>query len=303
MRQEAVLDPYVDVETGQPIGPEFGRCDHERQCGYDNRPTGNDLGNKSLWVSGNKCYKAFRPGTELNLANCISQKVWMKTITCSGSNKLFLFLSHLWGEDRVCEVFRRYNVGTMDLWNWYGCAVFWQIDQNFVCRTGKIMEYGIKIDESGREIDVNRVKEQLEDGSERPHVMFYHSLGAQDFLFRQCLFGEHLLSQYPNKIVNLVESEKTAIICTINKPDELFLATGGIQNLRQETIGVLRNRKTVVFPDKGSAYDVWCEKVKNVMYGYNVKVSNYLQDNEEIEDGKDIADLVIKRKVYGRKNG
>jgi hypothetical protein len=35
----------------------------------------------------------------------------------------------------------------------------------------------------------------------------------KDWQLTQCLFGEHLLPQHPDKAVALVESEKTAIIC------------------------------------------------------------------------------------------
>lgn len=68
-------------------------------------------------------------------------------------------------------MFRRYHVGTMDLWGWKGCCIFWQIDKEFVCRTGKIMDFYIKTDSQGNEIDVKRVKEKDGD-NERPHVMF-----------------------------------------------------------------------------------------------------------------------------------
>lgn len=153
-----------------------------------------------------------------------------------------------------------------------------------------------KTDGQGNEIDVKRVKEKDGD-NERPHVMFYHSLHARDFLFRQCLFGEHLLSQYPDKVVNLVESEKTAIICAVNKPDELFVATGGLQNLRPEVIDVLKDRKTVAFPDKGQAFDTWSKKIDGMMMKSRIKVSDYLQSVENVGDGDDVADLIINNKV------
>lgn len=288
--------PYIDVETGTIVGSQFGRCDHERTCGYHNPPKGKDVGERDVWTSGNKCLKEFKPPENPNMINYIPFGDFAKTVNPDNRNTLFKFLSYLWGEERVSDIFRRYYVGTMDLWSWSGCCIFWQIDKNFVCRTGKIMDFGIKRDESGEMIDVKRVKEKTGDNDEKPHVMFYHSLNGNDFLLRQCLFGEHLLSSYPDKTVNLVESEKTAIICSINRPDKLFVATGGLQNLRFDVVSVLRERKTIAFPDKGSAYDVWKEKVGNMMMD-NIKVSDYLQDIEDVGDGDDIADLIIKNKV------
>ena len=40
----------------------------------------------------------------------------------------------------------------------------------------------------------------------------------KDWQLTQCLFGEHLLPQRPDKTVALVESEKTAIICAALMP-------------------------------------------------------------------------------------
>lgn len=292
------LTPYIDVETGSVVGDEFGRCDHERTCGYDKRPTGKDIGDRDLWTSGNKCIRAYRPPVQPDVANYIPFNEFAKTIYPNEQNALFLFLSSIWGKDRVSEIFRRYYVGTMDLWGWKGCSIFWQIDKDFVCRTGKIMEFGIKKDESGKWIDIKRVKEKISEDEERPHITFYHSLKSRDFLFRQCLFGEHLLSVYPkDKVVNLVEAEKTAIICAVNKPDELFMATGGLQNMRSEVVNAIRDRRVVAFPDKGSAYDVWKNKISSIMPGSKVKISNYLQDMTELEDGADVADLIIMNKI------
>ena len=49
----------------------------------------------------------------------------------------------------------------------------------------------------------------------------------ESWTLTQCLFGEHLLKQYPKKVVALVESEKTAVICAGLMPRFLWLATGG----------------------------------------------------------------------------
>lgn len=298
--KERCLTPYIDVKTGEPVGDQFGRCDHERTCGYDNRPTGRDVGDKELWVSNNDCHKAFRIPNKPDVANFIPYEEFAKTINPKGDNNtLFQFLSFLWGNDRVSDIFRRYNIGSMDLWGWRGCSIFWQMDKDFICRTGKIMEFYIKTDEKQRWIDVKRVK-----GDDYSHVTFYHSLKGRDFIFKQCLFGEHLLNFYPeDKVVNIVEAEKTAIICAINKPNELFLATGGLQNFRPEVMSVLRGRKINAFPDKGDANRIWKEKIYKSLPGLKITVSDYLQGLDDLNDGDDIADLIIKNKVKALYDG
>lgn len=298
--KERCLTPYIDVKTGNPVGSEFGRCDHERKCGYDNRPTGKDIGERELWISNNDCHRAFKKPDQPDIANHIPYSEFALKINPNESNTMFKFLSHYWDRNLVSDIFRRYNVGTIDLWKWEGCSIFWQVDKEFICRTGKIMEYYIKEDETGKWIDIKRVKEG-ED--EKPHVTFYHSLKGSDFVFRQCLFGEHLLNFFPqDKTVNIVEAEKTAIICSINRPDELFLATGGLQNFRPEVMSVLRGRNIVAFPDKGDAATMWKEKVNKSLPGYKIKVSEHLQELTELNDGEDIADLIIKRRIENGSN-
>ena len=288
------LTPYVDVVTGEPVGPEFGRCDHERTCGYNRYPSGKDLGDRPIWVSSNEVKKSFLKPKEGEVANFITYQELLPYNSNLGENTLYRFLSHLFDPYLVESVFRRYMVGTMDLWSWKGCAVFWQIDKDFVCRTGKVMHYEVR-EQDGKWVDVKRVKEG-ED--ETPHVMYYHALKGRDYLLRQCLFGEHLLNAFPeDKTVNVVEAEKTALICAINKPDELFLATGGLQNLRAETMQVLKGRRVVLFPDKGDASKVWKEKVdKNLPY-YNIKISDSINHLDLIGDGDDLADYIIKKKL------
>lgn len=288
---EHCLTFYIDVKTGRPVGDEFGRCDHERRCGYDRRPTGKDVGDKELWASNNEVYKAFQMQVNPDVTNFIPDNEFRKTIWPGDNNKLFAFMAEKWGYGKTSELFLKYNVGTMDLWGWKGCAVFWQVDENFVCRTGKIMEY--KRTEDGN--DIKRVKEDY------PHVTFYHSLHGGDYALRQCLFGEHLLNFYPkDTVVHLVESEKTALICSISKPGALFLATGGLQNLRPEVMRPLLHRPVIAYPDKGEAFDVWSEKIKKNLFQHTITVSDSLQKMDEIGDGEDMADFIIKRMIKNK---
>ncbi|MDD3946132.1 MAG: DUF6371 domain-containing protein, partial [Bacteroidales bacterium] len=111
----------------------------------------------------------------------------------------------------------------------------------------------------------------------------------------QCLFGEHLLKQYPFKPVALVESEKTAVICSAFWPEYIWLATGGKSQLN-DRLQVLRNRKVVAFPDV-DGYLEWKEKLSQVR-GLDIAVSDVLEKNATFEDRAnhvDIADLLIRQ--------
>ena len=64
----------------------------------------------------------------------------------------------------------------------------------------------------------------------------------------QCLFGEHLLTRYLERIVALVEAEKTVVIGAGFIPEYVWLATGGRSGVN-DRVDILKNRKILVFAD------------------------------------------------------
>ena len=59
-------------------------------------------------------------------------------------------------------------------------------------------------------------------------IMKKRQLLPEDYNLVQCLFGEHLLRIYPDRIVVLVESEKSALIASGVYPNYIWLATGKV---------------------------------------------------------------------------
>ena len=119
---------------------------------------------------------------------------------------------------------------------------------------------------------------------------------------QQCLFGEHLLNYPENtgKTIAIVESEKTAIVCSILLPDYVWLSRGrktGAKWYLPEVHKCLIGRKVILFPDLG-AFDAWQEEAEKLNYqGCNVIVNRYLEEQATEEDrkaGYDIADLLIR---------
>ena len=119
------------------------------------------------------------------------------------------------------------------------------------------------------------------------------SLGVKtSSLIDEAVMG--LLTKYAERVVCLVEAEKTAIICAGMMPEFIWLATGGKSGFN-DRVEVLDGRKVIAFPDV-DAYDQWCEKAAERPY-LDITVSDYLQQNateEELNSGADIADLLIR---------
>ena len=164
----------------------------------------------------------------------------------------------------------RYRLGaTKD-----GGVIFWQIDEQQRIRTGKIMYY---------QPDCHRSKDH--------HPTWVHALLKrqlpQDYTLHRCLFGQHLLSgKAPGATVCVVESEKTAVICSERLPDSLWLACGGLQMFSPEMLAPLVNHKVILFPDTdptGDTYRRWADIAlqasKLYQFRYPLRVSRLLESH------------------------
>ena len=166
--------------------------------------------------------------------------------------------------------------------------IYWQIDINGKVRTGKIMKYGE---------DGHRIKNG--NGVNWIHAkMKKDGLLSDDWELTQCLFGEHLLnlSKNKDKVVAIVESEKSALIGAACFPQYVWLATGGKSQLSIDKMKVLSGRTVIMFPD-ADGFKEWTEKAKEFTF-CKVTVSDVLEKNatdEEKANKIDISDWLIKQ--------
>jgi len=209
----------------------------------------------------------------------LDNEILKKSLVGYKANHFVTLLISLFGEGITSDLISKYYIGTSKYWD--SATVFWQIDSKGKIRTGKIMLYD---PHTGK-----RVKE--------PHkcITWVHTaLKLKDYNLKQCLFGEHLLIG-SSKPIALVESEKTAIISSVYLPQFLWLATGGISNLKLERCNVLKGKNVTLFPDTNS-YKEWSEKARELSNITNFKVSDLLESKaSEIDKqkGYDIADVLM----------
>ena len=204
------------------------------------------------------------------------------TLSNYNINPMFKYLSGLFGNEETIRIFDIYKVGTAKKWG--GSTVYWQIDYNGNVRTGKIMLYDSETS--------HRIKEP------RSYVTWVHTdLHYEEYNLKQCFFGEHLLSAYPNKSVAIVESEKSALIATHFMPDFVWLATGGMHGcFKEDSVIVLKNRSVILCPDLG-ATEIWKGKIKLLSsICSRVVISEKLEQcatDEQKKSGLDIADFLL----------
>lgn len=274
-----VFARYVDVTTGDYASEDVGRCNREERCGYEKSPM-DDTG-KEFYVPINTIKKEYMAS---ETSSIIDSKYIVNSLNGS-SNNFTDFLLAKFDKDVVTSILNRYRVGSASLWE--GATVFWQIDRDFDCRTGKIMLYSKET--------CKRVKEPYN------HISWAHSpdknnaFGSnEDFNLTQCFFGEHLLNNEDVTTFNVVESEKTAILCSIANPSTYWIATGGLQNINEERLLPFKDKKLVFYPDKGKAFEVWKNKLKPFMDGFDIVISSAVEKKVELMEGEDLGDYVIK---------
>ena len=192
---------------------------------------------------------------------------------------------------RIDEALTAYYIGHSR----FGHTIFWQVDEMQNVRTGKMMLY---------QDDGHRAK-NADYNFDFVHAALFRdkSLPQYDeskFEVKQCLFGQHLLNAWPNAQVNIVESEKTALLMAIaygNHAADIWMACGGLYNITREKLMPLikQHRKIVLFPDRDGIKD-W-EKEKATIGYDKISIDTTIVTKYWLpEDGEkaDIADVVLR---------
>jgi hypothetical protein len=200
----------------------------------------------------------------------------LATLKDPSDNNLFNFMAQNFGFDGTSQVFREYHIG-IDI-NHY--VIFWQIDHETYVRSGKFIRY---------KPDGHRDKDSSTTWFHKKTVEYKPIY--PDFNLVQCFFGEHLISK-TKKPIAVVESEKTALICSMMMDKYLWLACGSKNGLGDAKVAAIRNRPVTLFPDLG-AYDEW----KLLAEKYSFNISDILErhaSEEERKKGLDLADFLLK---------
>jgi hypothetical protein len=279
--KEKTFTKYINTHTNQYISDEVGKCSREIKCGYHCSPS-QYYSQSGIPSMGFKSIKPLRKQSNVSHTSFsdISSKVFTDSLVRGKINHFLDFLVGRFGMEKVNQAIDKYHIGTSK--KWQGATVFWQVDFEGKVRTGKIMLY-----------DVNTGKRVKNNGAK---VSWAHSeLRLKDFELRQCFFGEHLLTD-EEKVVAIVEAEKTAVVASLFWPQFIWIATGGIQNFKLENCKHLSGRDVVVFPDLGG-YEKWSQKMNSFSTIANFKISRFLEHYasiEERDDGWDLADYLLE---------
>ena len=178
-----------------------------------------------------------------------------------------------------------------------GRVVFWQIDHQGVPRAAKLMKY---------------MPDGHRDKTQHPGWI-YNQEGVRQRLepdkheIIKPLFGSHLMNRYPKAVINIVESEKTAIIMANYYDDfdsQIWMACGGLKHLQLDSLQPLIDQERTIWlwPDKDGRDD-WQEVCDKLGYD-QCRVYTHFFDTcwtEADGDKADVADIAIRMMRTGDK--
>jgi hypothetical protein len=286
-----VFARYIN-ERGEYLNDSVGRCNRDSKCGYHFTP---------------KMFYEANPNRSQRTIRTISQKsatvpakqvfvrqlqkqpdyidfgILLKTQTDLDRNSFVQFLLELFFEDTdlVRQTVKNYLIGTMR----DGKTVFWQVDQERLTRTGKIIAYDRKTGKRRKDVSPTWTHSELK----RARLL------KENFNLTQCFFGEHLLED--GQQVAIVEAEKTAVIASMCFPEFIWLACGSKQNLKAEKLKRLGSRRILLYPD-ADGFELWREVARDACrLGLRINVSSLIEDcatDEQRANGYDLADYLIE---------
>jgi hypothetical protein len=230
---------------------DFGICDRKNECGVHIQPTDKDIPQ----------IKEFVDTIEKIKIVYLSEPFYNKTIENQTSNFHKFCIETL---KITPEHLKQWNCGTIE-----DKTAF--VYQNL----------------NKQNVNIQHI--EYDENCKRSHVNKPYALTAKKGTkYSLCLFGEHLLT---NKIVCLVESEKTAIISSFFYPQFDWIATGGSNKLTNEKIGVLFGREIYYLNDADDAGRNSSTLKKLHEFEQNYTVVDMFPDRNNKDD---LADEIIK---------
>ena len=296
------FSPYIDTTTMRPVDDRTcGRCNRLSNCGYHLPPRMV----KNGFIKKEERY-ANSPSINRGGVSGDAERIHYSRMrrACEQSqpwgSHLVTWLRTRFPRDAVAAALKRYRVGgTPD-----GATLWWQIDEQGRVHTGKAMQYN--------PLTGHRVKEQGFPVNWAHRMRLYGE--PSELVVPQCLFGEHLaplLSSQGGKTAMpeysplgeiegaaIVESEKTALILSLVKPDTVWLATGGKANLKASMLAPLIGLEVAVYPDADALSDWYARIVEmNRTLGTRLHIPtwyyNLMDHPEAIARGLDLADILL----------
>jgi len=311
---------YIDTYTNEYLPEQYGRCDREADCCYHLNPYSDGyaklINEKENGKPTNYKYRNFiynkpeiKPESQITYFDFdtlnqtlkgYEKNVFIQNLLC---NILYPF-----DVSDIEKVISMYGLGTITEGYMAGAVTFPFIDKNGNVRTIQVKQF----DKENHTINTNFLHAIIEKDCTRnkKELPEWLRLYLKNEKKVTCLFGEHLLSKYPNNPIALVEAPKTAVYGTLyfgfpeNENNLLWLAVYNKSSFSFDKIISLKGRFVYVFPDlskDGNTFKEWKEKADEFeqrLNGTQFKCFDLLEriaPETAKTKGYDIADFLIKQ--------
>tara|TARA_R110002020_G_scaffold83735_5_gene208004 strand:+ start:727 stop:1767 length:1041 start_codon:yes stop_codon:yes gene_type:complete len=181
------------------------------------------------------------------------------------NNNLALFYANKFGSIASLKLLENYLIGTDS----DGATIFWYADiNNNICHS-KTMQYDSSGHRSGK------------------ITTDYYGIATENI--KKPLYGEWI-ARKNKKAIGIVEAEKTASAMSVYDESKLWLATGGLSKLDQDSLEVY-NRELNFYPDI-DAYNKWRIQVESMDLNTQIYDISKLWTLNELEPPHEKADPV-----------
>ena len=311
---------FVDIETGDYLPEQYGRCDRESICSYHLNPYSDGYA-KMVWEREQKVTEVTVPKQKYNFIQPIPMLEQVPVFfdfdtfkqTLKGyENNIFIQnllcrVQYPFEAAEITRVIQLYRLGTVANGYRTGANTFPFIDKADNVRAIQVKQF----DETNHTTATDFLHSIIEKHLTRNNKPLPEWLEAYTKQEKRitCLFGEHLLSRYPNNPIALVEAPKTAVYGTLyfglpETPDNfIWLAVYNKSSFSFDKLKALKGRFVYVFPDlskDGNTYREWEAKAKEYesqLPGTRFIFSDLLEQSAPEQDkneGNDLADFLIK---------
>jgi hypothetical protein len=322
---------YIDTETGDYLPEQYGRCDRESNCSYHLNPyldgyakaiQEQEKGSRSELPNNWKPQRKKtipQPTPEPILFDFETFKQTLQPERYENNTfiqNLFYRVQFPFEVDEVTKVIQLYRLGTVSNGYRAGANTFPFIDIKGNVRSVQVKQFDEQNHTTGTDF-LHSIIEKHHTRNNKPLPEWLEAYTKQDKRI-SCLFGEHLLSKYPNAVVFLFEAPKTAIYSTLyfgvpENSNIVCLAVYNKSSFSFDKLKVLQGRFVYVFPDlskDGNTFKEWETKAKEYesrLPGTRFIFSDLLEQlapEQDKSEGYDIADYLIKQdwRLFRKRN-